>query len=188
MTYDQHSDGQHHDDPQKDDLDDESLRQLISAWQQQPLPETTPELDDCDEETQAVVSWMAAAWAAQPIPAVAPETPLSVRSRRFPWPRAQAWPQITRRVAAALLLGGLTLTLLSGPHSLPGTTQTAAQPVASLTHSLKSGTPPTTSHTNAVSNEAARSKPQLVAVADDHIVFRSGPVRLVLITESLQGE
>lgn len=153
------------------------LAELLAAWQEQPIPEATPDLGDCDDETRAVVNWMAAAWAAQPIPAAAPTRP---SHRTLRWPRRAAWPQLTRRAAAALLLAGLTLTLLSGPEPSPERTDS----------DLAAATLPTTTDAGAPSPALtnARPEPQLVAVANDQIVFRSGPVRLVLITDHLAGE
>jgi len=177
----------HHDDALPDDRgperdlahgpDNDPLAELLAAWQDQAIPEATPELDDCDDETRAVVSWMAEAWAAQPIPAAAPQRPTRPTLR---WPRRATRPQLTRRAAAALLLAGLTLALLSRPE--PSTDLAPPHMVAT--------TQPTTTGAGAPNADLAhaRPEPRLVAVANDQIVFRSGPVRLVLITNHLTGE
>lgn len=165
--------------------DGDPLTALHAAWQRQSVPEATPDLDDCDDETQAVVAWMAAAWAAQPLPSAVPPSaaPRSLRPVRRPrsWFRARSWPQLTRHAAAALLLVGLTLTLLSGPRRSTGSAElgdTAGTVTTSTAAAAETDNAATT----------ASGSPRLVAVADDHIVFRSGPVRLVLITDHLAGE
>jgi len=178
----------HPDDPTRHDgtsdaSDGDPLAELLAAWQEQPIPEATPDLDDCDDETRAVVDWMAAAWAAQPVPAAAPPRP----TQRLPrWPRRADWPQATRRAAAALLLAALTLTLLSGPR--PST----ERPGPDLTAATQATTTGAGAQSAAVTAPSALTdthpEPQLVAVANDQIVFRSGPVRLVLITDNLSGE
>ncbi|GEM_PF-2924831 len=163
--------------------DGDPLAELLAAWQEQPIPEATPDLDDCDDETRAVVDWMAAAWAAQPVPAAAPQRP----TRRLPrWPRRADWPLLTRRAAAALLLAGLTLTLLSGPRPSSGR---AGSGLTAATQSTSTGAGAQDATATAPSALIdARPEPQLVAVTNDQIVFRSGPVRLVLITDHLASE
>jgi hypothetical protein len=153
--------------------DSDPLARLSAAWQQQEIPEATPELDECDADTQAVVEWMRVAWEAQPIPAARPPQPVR-------WPlrlvRNRPWPELTRYAAAALLLVSLTLAVVQRP----GSTAAPAASDSASRHEFATGT-------EAV-EPADDTAPRLVAVASDQITFRSGPVRLVLITDHSMGE
>lgn len=155
----------------------ESWQQLLGqAWDEHTPGEATPELTRSDAATRATVDWLAAAWEAHPAPAVEPPEALrraalgrarARRPRLAPILRVRTWQ---RHAAAAVLLLGLAAVLQLGalrhfgvqpPLDAPGPGVTPRDPVP-----------------------APRADPRLVAVAADHIEMRSGPVRLMLFTNT----
>ncbi|RKY17602.1 MAG: hypothetical protein DRQ55_15380 [Planctomycetota bacterium] len=134
--------------------DDDPLAALQRAFDELQPPVPQRALGDEDASTRAVVGWARGAYDGLQPPA--PVLRLRESPRSATTARSERGQRWRRHAAAAALLLGLGLALRSRPELRPR--------------------PP--------SAEPVDSGPRLVAVADDHLVMRSGNVRLVLITSN----
>jgi len=140
---------------------EERLRELEAAWRSLPLPPPNRELEDEDPATRQAVEWMRSAWVSLEIPR-APAPPVPMRARR-------RWPSRLARIAAVLVLA-LGALLLARSISAPDETEIARTPPTNDTEARQGPDPPPP----AVA---------LLAATADRIELRSGPVRLVLLTD-----
>lgn len=106
-----------------------------------------------DAATVASVEWMRAAWRALPVPAADPSVLVSRRRR------AERQTIATWAAAATVLLAGIAFS------------------VQRLTPPARSGVEVT-----AIGGEPSSTKPYIAAVESDRVEMRSGPVRLILLT------
>lgn len=186
-------------------LDPALLADLRQAWTELPAPEAAPELEDADPLTREVVAWMADAYRAQQPAVSGPSLPA-----RHRW--HQGWRRWRRHAVAAALLIGLGLAVASWPGSGapagvdgPDTVADGAEPTGprhtgpaedlpgarpdrddALVADGSGQAPPPAP--NDPLTAPAVDEPRLVAVADDHVSFRAGAVRLVLITNPASAE
>ena len=169
MTSHEH-DPAHEDGQPQEPLD---LGALRDAFHGLPTPDATPPLDESDAQTQATVAWMVEALAALPVPDVqvpklsdkAPPRPLL---KRLPGSRpktASSPAPWMRHAAAAAVFAALALAL-----NWASSTARVDEPAFST----------------AIPGfrEASQGSSGLVAVTADHLEVRSGPVRLVLLTQA----
>jgi len=179
-----------------DDPQDGALEALRQAYRSLPVPEATPALEAPDPATAAVLDWMRAAFAALPLPptAAAPATRLHRHALAVADTaphdhdtRAHRPPAWQRQLAAAAVLLAF-LGLLKLPSS--GSTTRRATPAPLPTPPVATAAVPGPDQLAAPVavpeipgfRAADPGSHALLAVAEDHVVMRSGPVQLLLFT------
>jgi hypothetical protein len=158
-----------------DGLDKEALDALRAAYHALPPPPPVRELSEEDATTRAAVAWMAAAFAALPVPAC--PVPATARpAAPAPAARSAAWSaaRTARRFAAAAALLALLLGAAFWLATLRPAPDTPPAPVVVAPRA--DGTPPA----------EPRLATAVVAAAPDRLELTSGPVRLLLFTESFE--
>ncbi|HEX5009354.1 MAG TPA: hypothetical protein VFY71_03050 [Planctomycetota bacterium] len=158
---------------------DDALDALARAFRELPAPAPARELQAEDEGTRRAVAWMAAAWQAQsPASSAPPAEVLARRARPAPLRVQRAWRPLAAAAAVLVLLGGAWM--LAGrvlppreATSLPAVAQGpgAEPPVPAVA-------PPEPAPPHIAPPVASASG--VVAVAEDHLELRSGPVRMLL--------
>ena len=173
-SHDERDDGGFGDEgPGGDELD-----LLREAWAGAAPPVATPKLDDADPLTRATVAWSRDAW--EQLEAPAARMPLALHvATRFASLRRAPWP---RYAAAAVVL----IALMLGRSLRP--TDGERAPLNETTASNGADTSPASTSQGTSHTPAALPERRVVAVADDHIELRSGPVRLLLMTAAQPSE
>ncbi len=154
---------------------DDALDALVRAFRELPAPPPARELDAEDEATRRAVAWMAAAFGAQSPASSAPPAAILARTAR-PAPRREhrAWRPLAAAAAVLVLLGGglvLADRVLRPRAATPPDAPLAQVPPAEIP--APDIAPPD------ITPPAARAS-GVVAVAEDHLELRSGPVRMLL--------
>ena len=153
---------------------DDVLDALARAFRELPAPPPARELDAEDEATRRAVAWMAAAFRAQSPASSAPPAAILARTAQ-PAPRERRiWRPLAAAAAVLVLLGGA---LLLADHVLHP--RAAMLPVAPVAQAPETGIPGPDTTPPEITPPAAPAS-GVVAVAEDHLELRSGPVRMLL--------
>jgi hypothetical protein len=159
---------------------DEVLDALGRAFRELPAPAPARELGAEDEATRRAVAWMAEAWQAQSPASSAPPAAIFARSARPVLRRVRPlWRPLAAAAAVLLLLGGglLLAERLGQPRAAtrPEPTVAHAPPIDIPAPQVPAPEPAPPDIT-----PPATSASGVVAVAEDHLELRSGPVRMLL--------
>jgi hypothetical protein len=154
-----------------DGLDKEALDALRAAYHALPPPPPVRELSEEDATTRAAVAWMAAAFAALPVPAC--PVPATARPAQASLASLSA-ARAARRFAAAAALLALLLGAAWWLATLRPASHSSSAPVAVAPRADSTPLP------------NAQLAAALVAAAPDRLELTSGPVRLLLFTESFE--
>ncbi|MCZ6596974.1 MAG: hypothetical protein O7B99_04990 [Planctomycetota bacterium] len=149
----------------------DSIDDLRRAWQGLEPPETGGALGAQDPETRASVDWMRAAW----LGLEPPPTRVPVRSGHLRRKELLRPERVLLRVAAALLFIASGAALAWKLFDVPSGTSEPAPAVAR--NGAAAGEP-------IESTPAEEDQVVIASLAHDHIEMRSGPVRLILLTDS----
>jgi hypothetical protein len=168
---------------------DDELEALRAAWEWLEAPEPDRALDEPDEATRAAVEWMRSAWAALEPPPV--EVPAPSASRVEPsaqrrWPMLGALAALLAALVAAGLWAGLERPAQRGTRAVVGVlTGPSVEPEASgalePADELDASSP-------AAREDARSSAVQVAALSEDQMELRSGPVRLILLTNTARAD
>jgi len=154
---------------------DDELDPLREAWRELDAPEPERALEQPDEAARAALEWMRGAWArVEPPPALVPG---SLRRAR----RAPRWFAL----AAAAGIGALLLWAAlegAGGGSAPDPERGATVARAEVDAPVPVPAPEPSAAAEELS--AALEQVEIAALSADRMELRSGPVRLILLTET----
>jgi len=159
---------------------DDVLDALARAFRELPAPAPARELGDEDEATRRAVAWMAAAFSAQSPASSAPPAAILARSTRPVLRRVRpTWRPLAAAAAVLLLLGG---GLLLAERVLQPRAATRTEPPVAYAPPIDIPAPQVPAPEPAPPDitPPVASASGVVAVADDHLELRSGPVRMLL--------
>lgn len=167
---------------------DDELDALRAAWERLDAPEPDRALDEPDEATRAAVEWMRTAWAALEPPPVAVPVPSPARleeartHRR--WPLLGALAALLAALAAAGLWAGLERRREEPGPVVGVLTVPTVEPDASGALEPADGID---GSSPAAREDGPSSAVQVAALSEERMELRSGPVRLILLTDSARA-
>lgn len=168
---------------------DDGLDPLRAAWERLEAPEPDRALEDPDEATRAAVAWMRGAWAAlEPLPVEVPAELAAERSQART--RARSWAPLAGALAA-LVVALLAAGLWSAAQRGRAVQETVLGALPSRDAEPREVQLPREAEPTAVMPDepaAPEAEPprgvRLAALSDDRMELRSGPVRLILLTNT----